>query len=271
MSFAASIHLATVSRLFTTRVAFTRDHRTLSLFAFNTMHLTLLPHSNNVSPVQIGRRLPCSSGSHFTSHQHSTNSTNISKAWRFASTIGTRSISTNNKTAQHIVSTSATSAMAPTTPTRQTQPSSTDSSPEGNATSSSTPATTPPSTLNFELILAKHNLTKDDLKKIHLFLIEITMDGGQVILDAELALKTAVEHKNNSADVVTEFDKKIKDMVEKRVRDTYPSFGFLGEESFKHGTKFADTPTAICDPIDGTLNFNKGVPNCACYFSCTDP
>jgi myo-inositol-1(or 4)-monophosphatase len=106
-------------------------------------------------------------------------------------------------------------------------------------------------------------LTKADLKKIHLLLIDIAMDGGQMMLDAELALKTAVEHKNNSADVVTEFDKKTEDMVEKRVRDAYPSFGFLGEETFKHGTKLADTPTFICDPIDGTLNFTKGVPNCA--------
>jgi myo-inositol-1(or 4)-monophosphatase len=151
--------------------------------------------------------------------------------------------------------------MEPTTPIRKTQPSSTDSSSEDNGTTSSTPATTPPSTPNFDLILAKHNLSRPDLKKIHLLLIEIAMDGGQMMLDAELALKTAVEHKNNSADVVTEFDKKVEDMVEKRTYDAYPSFGFLGEETFKHGTRLADTPTFVCDPIDGTLTSPRASPN----------
>jgi myo-inositol-1(or 4)-monophosphatase len=95
------------------------------------------------------------------------------------------------------------------------------------------------------------------------------MDGGQTMLDAEFALKSAVERKNNSADVVTQFDKKIEDMVEKKTHDAYPSFGFIGGETFKHGTKLADTPTFVCDPIDGTLNFTKGVPNCAISLALT--
>ncbi|KAF1834818.1 carbohydrate phosphatase [Decorospora gaudefroyi] len=138
-----------------------------------------------------------------------------------------------------------------------------------NSSSQSTPATTPPSTPDFDVILANHFLTKDDLRKIHVLLIDIAMDAGKMMMAAEHALLTAAQFKNNSADVVTEYDHKIETMVEKRIRAAYPSFAFLGEETFKHGTKLGDIPTFICDPIDGTLNFSKGVPNCAVSLALT--
>lgn len=122
---------------------------------------------------------------------------------------------------------------------------------------------------DFEPVLAKHGLTARDLKKIHNLLIEIALDGGRIMLEAEHSVLAAAQFKNNTSDIVTEFDKQVEDMVETRLRIAYPSFGFLGEETFKHGTKLSDTPTFVCDPIDGTLNFSKGVPNCAISLALT--
>lgn len=122
---------------------------------------------------------------------------------------------------------------------------------------------------DFKLALSKHNLTSDHLKKIHDLLVEIAIDGGKIMVAAEHSVLAAAQYKNNTSDLVTEFDKQIEDTVETRLRKEYPVFGFLGEETFKHGTKLADTPTFVCDPIDGTLNFSKGVPNCAISLALT--
>jgi myo-inositol-1(or 4)-monophosphatase len=40
----------------------------------------------------------------------------------------------------------------------------------------------------------------------------------------------------------------------------YPSFDFIGEESYKSGSEVTDRPTFIVDPIDGTSNFVHGFP-----------
>lgn len=89
------------------------------------------------------------------------------------------------------------------------------------------------------------------------------------MLEAEHEFLVAAATKNNTSDLVTQYDKQVEDMVEQRVRASYPAFAFLGEETFKHGTKLADSPTFVCDPIDGTLNFSKGVPNCAISLALT--
>ncbi|RAR07560.1 inositol monophosphatase 1 (Inositol-1(or 4)-monophosphatase 1) [Stemphylium lycopersici] len=141
-----------------------------------------------------------------------------------------------------------------------------DSSAEISSSASSnqgTPFTSPSNTPDFDLTLAKHGLTKEDLNKIHLLLVDIALDGGRIMLDAEQEVLASAQFKNNSSDIVTKFDKQVEDMVETRLRTAYPTFGFLGEETFKAGTKLANTPTFVCDPIDGTLNFSRGVPNCA--------
>lgn len=126
-----------------------------------------------------------------------------------------------------------------------------------------TPATTPPSTPDFSLTLAKHNLTSSDLTTISDRLISIAKHAGAIMLNAEHAVLSAASTKNNTSDLVTQYDREIESMVQQRLDASYPTFSFLGEESFKEGTKLTSAPTFICDPIDGTLNFSKGVPNCA--------
>ena len=50
-------------------------------------------------------------------------------------------------------------------------------------------------------------------------------------------------------------------MVSTRLREKYPTFQFVGEETYVAGvTKITDEPTFIVDPIDGTTNFIHGFP-----------
>ena len=64
-----------------------------------------------------------------------------------------------------------------------------------------------------------------------------------------------------AADIVTETDQAIEALVSTRLREAYPSFEFVGEETYVPGqTKITDAPTFIVDPIDGTTNFVHGFP-----------
>jgi myo-inositol-1(or 4)-monophosphatase len=64
-----------------------------------------------------------------------------------------------------------------------------------------------------------------------------------------------------ATDIVTECDKAVEAIVSSRLSSLYPSFSFMGEETYKPGDKLGPEPTFICDPIDGTLNFVHGFPH----------
>ena len=49
-------------------------------------------------------------------------------------------------------------------------------------------------------------------------------------------------------------------MVSTKLRAAYPSFEFIGEETYKPGMTLTNAPTFIVDPIDGTTNFVHAFP-----------
>jgi myo-inositol-1(or 4)-monophosphatase len=50
-------------------------------------------------------------------------------------------------------------------------------------------------------------------------------------------------------------------MVSNRLLTAYPSYSFIGEETYVAGeTILTDEPTFICDPVDGTTNFVHAFP-----------
>jgi len=57
--------------------------------------------------------------------------------------------------------------------------------------------------------------------------------------------------------VVTETDQAVEAFIKDKIASTYPSFKFIGEESFAGGERVSltDEPTFIIDPVDGTSNF----------------
>lgn len=61
---------------------------------------------------------------------------------------------------------------------------------------------------------------------------------------------------------MTETDQAVERMVSTRLREAYPAFSFVGEETYIAGeTKVTSAPTFIVDPIDGTTNFVHGFPS----------
>ncbi|CAN9398979.1 unnamed protein product [Alternaria alternata] len=122
---------------------------------------------------------------------------------------------------------------------------------------------------DFNAVLVKYSLTHQDLKEVESVLIDVATEAGNIMVAAEYSLIMTAQTKNNTSDLVTVFDKQIEDMAEARLQKAYPSFYFLGEETFKAGTKLANEPTFVVDPIDGTLNFTQGVPNCAISLALT--
>ncbi|KAF7846271.1 hypothetical protein BT93_L4725 [Corymbia citriodora subsp. variegata] len=91
------------------------------------------------------------------------------------------------------------------------------------------------------------------------------MMGANVILDASAKMATGLtttvtDTKNNSADLVTETDKAVEDLISRTLLKQFPDFSFMGEETYKPGTPLGPEPTFICDPIDGTTNFVHGYP-----------
>ena len=99
-------------------------------------------------------------------------------------------------------------------------------------------------------------LDYDDIQKT---LVNVAKDAGQMITAARPST-TALGTKKNSVDLVTETDQAVEAMISKTLGSKYPTFKFMGEETYKPGTKLDDAPTFICDPIDGTTNFVHGYP-----------
>lgn len=65
-----------------------------------------------------------------------------------------------------------------------------------------------------------------------------------------------VDAKSGPADFVTDYDKKVQDMLQKGLLDIVPDAHFIGEEGSTH--KFStEGKFFIVDPIDGTTNFIK--------------
>jgi myo-inositol-1(or 4)-monophosphatase len=147
--------------------------------------------------------------------------------------------------------------MRPTMPTRQLSNSTVSSNSTVNDSNSDNSSL--PTTPDFNEVLAKHHLTERGLIELYSFLVGLAKEGGKVMLEAEHAFLVAAATKNNTSDLVTQYDGQIERMLEQRMKAEYPNFDFLGEETFKQGTTLANTPTFVCDPIDGTLNFSKGV------------
>lgn len=106
------------------------------------------------------------------------------------------------------------------------------------------------------------------LEQVEQTLISIARRAGDMIIAADPGVDCS-DTKNNSSDRVTATDKAVEDMVSETITATYPKFEFLGEESFKEGTKLTDAPTIVADPIDGTLNFIHGFPNTAISLALT--
>ncbi|KAI2607576.1 inositol monophosphatase [Hypoxylon fragiforme] len=102
-------------------------------------------------------------------------------------------------------------------------------------------------------------MTDLNLQEIHDTLVKVAHEAGRMILAAN-PTDIATGTKLNSADIVTETDKAVEALVSSRLSSAYPTFAFVGEETYQPGMRITPSPTFIVDPIDGTTNFVHGFP-----------
>ncbi|TFK65442.1 hypothetical protein BDN72DRAFT_845553 [Pluteus cervinus] len=110
-------------------------------------------------------------------------------------------------------------------------------------------------------------LTAEDLKDILEFTVSLARKAGSIIREGSEAIQSAsqqdgVNEKKNAIDLVTEYDVKVEEFVQNTLKSKYPTFKFIGEESYSAGHRppLTDDPTFCVDPIDGTTNFVHGFP-----------
>ncbi|XP_011868928.1 PREDICTED: inositol monophosphatase 2-like isoform X2 [Vollenhovia emeryi] len=91
--------------------------------------------------------------------------------------------------------------------------------------------------------------------------IKLTREAAQILRDAIDGIKH-VDNKLGLWDPVTEYDRKIENVIIGKLKRAFPSHRFIAEESTGNDLpELTDAPTWIIDPIDGTVNFIHGFPH----------
>uniref|UniRef100_A0A8B9BMQ4 Inositol-phosphate phosphatase n=1 Tax=Anser brachyrhynchus TaxID=132585 RepID=A0A8B9BMQ4_9AVES len=77
------------------------------------------------------------------------------------------------------------------------------------------------------------------------------------IIRKALTEEKQVSTKTSAADLVTETDHFVENLIISVLKEKFPSHRFIAEESTAAGSKcvLTDSPTWIIDPVDGTCNF----------------
>uniref|UniRef100_H0UW75 Inositol-1-monophosphatase n=2 Tax=Cavia porcellus TaxID=10141 RepID=H0UW75_CAVPO len=94
--------------------------------------------------------------------------------------------------------------------------------------------------------------------------VQLARRAGQIISKA-LTEEKRVSTKTSAADLVTETDRLVEDLIVSELRKQFPSHRFIAEEATAAGAKceLTTSPTWIIDPIDGTCNFVHRFPDVA--------
>lgn len=86
-------------------------------------------------------------------------------------------------------------------------------------------------------------------------IIQTVKECGKLIINAKRN-NMEIDLKNGPANFVTEYDKKVQDLLEENLKKIVPDAYFVGEEDDKNA--FSEQGRCfIVDPIDGTTNFIK--------------
>ncbi|KAI0225001.1 Inositol monophosphatase 1 [Lamellibrachia satsuma] len=107
----------------------------------------------------------------------------------------------------------------------------------------------------------KTDMSNDDLDVCFKLVQDVARQAGEMIREA-FKQEKQVQIKSSMADLVTESDKKVEQLIISTVKDKFPTHSFIGEESAVPGEKcvLTDNATWIIDPIDGTTNFVHRFP-----------
>lgn len=87
---------------------------------------------------------------------------------------------------------------------------------------------------------------------------DIARDAGELARVRRAEGVALAATKTTLADIVTEADREVEDLIRRRLAAERPGDGFLGEES--GGDSGTTGITWVVDPIDGTVNYAYGIP-----------
>ncbi|XP_043275788.1 inositol monophosphatase 1-like [Venturia canescens] len=104
---------------------------------------------------------------------------------------------------------------------------------------------------------------RKELDRCYDFVMNLTIESAKIIREAFRGMKN-VETKAGDWDLVTQYDRKVEQVLIAGLAKEFPNHKFIGEEtvsSSKHLPALTDAPTWIIDPIDGTTNFVHSFPH----------
>jgi myo-inositol-1(or 4)-monophosphatase len=93
--------------------------------------------------------------------------------------------------------------------------------------------------------------------------IKAARRAGQIINRASLDIDKLKVSVKQQSDFVTEVDRAAETAIIEVLREAYPNYGILAEESGLAGTPADSEFQWIIDPLDGTTNFIHGLPQYA--------
>ncbi|CAL8102298.1 unnamed protein product [Calicophoron daubneyi] len=91
------------------------------------------------------------------------------------------------------------------------------------------------------------------------FVRKLALKAGEVIAE-NYSLTQATDEKTSYADLVTDVDKRVEDMLKSEILSDFPTHKFIAEEGYSGPVVLTSDPTWIIDPIDGTSNFVSKFP-----------
>lgn len=97
-----------------------------------------------------------------------------------------------------------------------------------------------------------------DVRQLQDLAADIAEEAGALARERRAAGVALAATKTTLADIVTEADREVEDLIRARLREECPGDGFLGEES--GAADSATGVTWVVDPIDGTVNYAYGIP-----------
>ena len=97
---------------------------------------------------------------------------------------------------------------------------------------------------------------------------ELVLKAGEKVKEAfesREIINSSIEDKDsNPTDLVTAVDKNVENFLFSSLKEIYPSFSLVGEETVSASeskkVNLTDNPTWVIDPVDGTTNFVHGFP-----------
>lgn len=87
-------------------------------------------------------------------------------------------------------------------------------------------------------------------------IIDIVKEGGKILTDAQVESEQITD-KEGAGNIVTIYDKKTQEYLQKCLQEALPEAIFVGEEEENHKKVAEKGYTFIVDPIDGTYNFSR--------------